>query len=544
MIDHSRGLNRFALRARRIAAHSLASDRATLGSLSEFTFTGHIQLDGSMEIRRALPDEEAFESLAARVRPLLVKSESVYYEKVLKAIQTSLHSQEANVPARLLTQFASLQHQWSGIDLGGTTVLRFAIQSAKTDGSEVTPQVSDTQLAAAWLYGDLVHVDTKGHKSKGLLFPIKERYSAAVSYFAHVAVLTLRTLDLVIELHEEGVINLDIEVLERDVVVGVNELVDKSVAYVAPAGSPMPALDITRELPEGFQPLTVTELLRHDPVNQLKVVLTAADGSTVSEYEAAVSRREQKDDRLHWEALVAGAVTIEVSFRLEDGSLKDGRFEGLQSHATTNRLKLAEAMLSLEMATSQEMHFLVEGEKFFSLGVGSRATPEVTFIEVSIDTLYDLVVIENITGRELTPLSGHYSNSDRAMLRRTRLLWEGEVVQFRLSPLESTAPAGTIPRVVVAPATIQSIGDTNYPLPLTCIRHPLMDAQSISSVPDSDPPTDQTQMVVPSGEPFLAWAPEKRQVDGDDDLLQPAPWDLSHFDERPYIGRRQNEHEA
>jgi len=38
-----------------------------------------------MEMRRALPDEEAFESLAARVRPVLVKTESVHYRQVLAA---------------------------------------------------------------------------------------------------------------------------------------------------------------------------------------------------------------------------------------------------------------------------------------------------------------------------------------------------------------------------------------------------------------------------------------------------------------------------
>lgn len=369
MVDYPRTLNRFVLRARRIEAHSLANDRKALSFLSEFTFTGHIRLDGTMETHRALPDEEAFESLAARVRPVLVKTESVHHEQVLDAIQAAIDATDSDIPEGLLVRLAGLQNEWPKFDLDSTQVLRFAVQSTKTDGSETTPQVSDTQLAAAWLYGDLVHVDTRGNKSDGQLFPVKERYSAAVTYFTHAVVLTLMTLDLVIALHELGVIDLDEDSLLEDVVVGVDELVDEGVAYVGPVGSPMPSLDIAfQELPEDFRPFTVTELLRQTPANQVQVVLTA-HGSSVGEYEAAVSRRAEKDGRLHWEALVAGTVTFEVSFGVKDEVIRDSRFEGITSRATTNRMKLAEAMLAREMATSSEISFHVAGQKFFALDV-------------------------------------------------------------------------------------------------------------------------------------------------------------------------------
>ena len=537
MVDYPRTLNRFVLRARRIEAHSLANDRQALSSLSEFTFTGHIRLDGTMETHRALPDEEAFESLAARVRPVLVKTESVHHEQVLDAIQAAIDAADSDIPEDLLVRLAGLQDEWPKFDLDSTQVLRFVVQSTKIDGSETTPQVSDTQLAAAWLYGDLVHVDTRGNKSDGQLFPVKERYSAAVTYFTHAVVLTLMTLDLVIALHELGVIDLDEDSLLEDVVVGVDELVDEGVAYVGPVGSPMPSLDIAfQELPKDFRPLTVTELLRQTPANQVQVVL-AAHGSTVGEYEAAVSRRAEKDGRLHWEALVAGTVTFEVSFGVKDDEVRDSRFEGLTSRATTNRMKLAEAMLAREMATSSEISFHVAGQKFFALDLPPHATEEVTYIDVSIDSLYDLVVIENITRQALRPMTGGYKSTDRALLRRTRLLWEGQVVPFRSGTLSTTAPAGVVPQVIVMPATNLSIADTGVPVPTTYIRHPLMAPESVTEVPDSDPPMDQMNMVVPLDEPFVAWAPEKRQVAGDNDLRQPTPWGLSHFDERGFLGK-------
>jgi len=344
------------------------------------------------------------------------------------------------------------------------------------------------------------------------------------------------TLDLVMALHELGVIDLDEASLVGDVVVGVDELVDRSVAYVGPVGSPMPSLDIAiQELPEDFRPFAATELLRQTPANQVQVVLTA-DGSTVGEYEAAVSRRGEKDGRLHWEALVAGAVTFEVSFGVKDEEITDSRFEGITSHATTNRMKLAEAMLAREMATSSAISFHVAGRKFFALDLPSHVTEEVTYIDISIDSLHDLVVIENSTRQALKPMTGGYKSTDRALLRRTRLLWEGQVVPFRSSPLPTTAPAGVVPQVIVIPATTLSIADTEVPVPTTCIRHPLMAPESVTGVPDSDPPKDQMNMVVPVDEPFVAWAPEKRQIAGDDDLLQPTPWGLSHFDEQAFLG--------
>ncbi|MEE1622496.1 hypothetical protein ACQ3I4_16645 [Zafaria sp. Z1313] len=203
-------LQRFVLRARRIASHSLASDRERLVALADFTVAGTLALDGTFEMRRQLPDEELFESLAARLRPILLKSESVHNEKVLRAIGSILDEQEqesAGIDA-LREELERLRGAWERHQESDLRVLRYAVQSVKNDGTESTPQVSDSQLAMAWLYGDLVHVDVKGPKESGTLLPIKERYSGAVSYFATVALLCAETLDLVMRLSKLGVLEL------------------------------------------------------------------------------------------------------------------------------------------------------------------------------------------------------------------------------------------------------------------------------------------------------------------------------------------------
>ncbi len=83
----------FVLRARRIEAHSL------LRNLERFSAwaSGAMRLEvmqnrADATIRSArvhfdLPDEEIFESLASRVRPMLLEKEPIYYGRVLDIIE-------------------------------------------------------------------------------------------------------------------------------------------------------------------------------------------------------------------------------------------------------------------------------------------------------------------------------------------------------------------------------------------------------------------------------------------------------------------------
>lgn len=73
-------LERFVVRARRVGAHSIVQDWDELMRHAQGGFGGTLDVTGRMTITRRLPaDEEVFESLASRVRPLTVESEPVYY---------------------------------------------------------------------------------------------------------------------------------------------------------------------------------------------------------------------------------------------------------------------------------------------------------------------------------------------------------------------------------------------------------------------------------------------------------------------------------
>ena len=74
------------LRARRILAHSMCADEDALTNLADGASWYATRKDGVESLRRVLPNEEILESLAARVRPLLLKRDPVHYGYVLNAL--------------------------------------------------------------------------------------------------------------------------------------------------------------------------------------------------------------------------------------------------------------------------------------------------------------------------------------------------------------------------------------------------------------------------------------------------------------------------
>src|SRR5688572_4273804 len=123
-------LSRFVLRARRIAAHSLVQDRAKLRSHASGTFKGTLDMTGKLTMVQELPDdEEAFESLAARLRPLTVRSEPIYFVKVFAALESV---QSAEYQDRI----AALRDAWADTEIQGSQVQAFSVQQSKADGTE------------------------------------------------------------------------------------------------------------------------------------------------------------------------------------------------------------------------------------------------------------------------------------------------------------------------------------------------------------------------------------------------------------------------
>lgn len=113
-------VSQFVRRARRVQAHSLAQDPDRLQELCGLKIAGEIGLDGTIKMRRMLPDEEVFESLTARVRPFTLPSEPIYHGGVLDELRVALAVGEVDTGSELAQRLAPLHSAWGEVDLLGS----------------------------------------------------------------------------------------------------------------------------------------------------------------------------------------------------------------------------------------------------------------------------------------------------------------------------------------------------------------------------------------------------------------------------------------
>lgn len=519
-------LSRFVLRARRVKAHSLVSDWDGLLRQAHGGFDGHLDVTGQMTITRRLPeDEEVFESLASRVRPLTVKSEPVYYAKVFDALDELLGAVEDGLRSRI----GALRAAWDDAEIQGTQIQAYMLQSVRLDGSSGTPQVSDTQLAAAWLYADLVHADAKGAKKEALAFSMNERYAAAVRVFSHMAALTVATLDLISSLRADGLLTIADAAWDDEVVVGVTELTEQGRMFVASEIGDMPDLRDSISLSDEWSAFTVTDLLRQDPTNQVRVVLRDEAGNESASYDAAVLRRKPESTSVEWDVLVADSTVFKFVFEQRDGQLTEAHFNGWDTIETSNELKLAATRFMLSFHRAASVTFEVGEHRLLRLDAPLFSDEMSRELRVIEETVADIVAVEGLVNQTLDPCVGKFFNPDRAHLRRTRLMLEGRVVHSPRGPIGVTAPLGKPPQVIVSSPGTRNVGGAEVPVPQFVMRHPQMSIEVVSS--DTASNTTSYSIEPPAGERFSMWIPALCEVNGDQDLSNVARLNLSGIDE-------------
>lgn len=182
----------------------------------------------SHRIKSEYPPEEALESLASRVRPLILSSEPIYYDKALSALQEL-------VGADTLNDEIDLQwwrDYWRNVVDANLDPQAFWVSTP--EGS-----TTDRKLMYAWLYGDVVHAKSSSSPViRGL--SIDRRYYAAAPGIARICERVIYTRVMLMGLISKGLLTLDPEVLSTDVVV-TNTTVDESVeVFVGPVGEPIP----------------------------------------------------------------------------------------------------------------------------------------------------------------------------------------------------------------------------------------------------------------------------------------------------------------
>jgi hypothetical protein len=514
-------LSRFVLRARRIAAHSLVQDRAELLRHAEGSFKGTLDTSGNMTIVQELPEsEEAFESLAARLRPLTIAREPIYYAKVLSALEPLASDEEQD-------RIEELRRAWTAAEMQGSQVQAFALQQSKLDGSGATDFVSDTQMAAAWLYADLVHADAAGAKKAALAFPMVERYAAAVRVFAHLAMLTLATLELVQAMMDAGRVTVASEALNDEVVVGKKQIVRQARAYFAEVGTAPPDLRVMQGWPAGWKQFTVTDMRRQDPANRVHVRLRGDDGTEITSYDSAVVHRDMDVEPGEWHVLVGGCFVFKMGIAREGSTVAEGRFDGMTELRGTNELGLAAALLRLQMHVSAAVVFSVNDVDLFELSGFKLSPQELRQVEVLAEVLGDIVAIERMTGEQFSLCAGRFTNQHRVLLRRTRLLHEGKLVRSGRGPLRATITGDSPPQAIRTPASTLDVGGAIVPVLASLLWHPQMSAEVVGVVEGET----TYSMTVPDSDRFLEWAPEKLDLRPDSDFSMIAPYGLIGIEE-------------
>src|SRR6476620_3279434 len=83
--EHRERITAFVMRLRRVLASPLAQDDEQLAKADKWTMVA-LETGDVLEVKRWLPDEQQLESLAARIRPLLLEGEPVWYHNAFESM--------------------------------------------------------------------------------------------------------------------------------------------------------------------------------------------------------------------------------------------------------------------------------------------------------------------------------------------------------------------------------------------------------------------------------------------------------------------------
>lgn len=226
----------FTLRARRVEQHSVLQDKERVMAWASVQWQFGVRPDGRMEMVQELPDEEVFESAAARVRPILLQGDPVSHTKLIPALSYFLQDADKDIRETL----ASLREGWKRLLPAGGAHRAYRILVAGPGIPEDLRAASDSELAMGWFYGDVVHADAD-RKAATDVYGIRERYRAAVGVVAGGLVMTVQTLNFIRQLDHAGLIRVPASVWEEQVTVGDpvyrHEL---EGALTAEVGTPLP----------------------------------------------------------------------------------------------------------------------------------------------------------------------------------------------------------------------------------------------------------------------------------------------------------------
>lgn len=198
-------LDRFMRRMHRVMEHSMVKDDS-FKRYVEGVVDIKLNNDGLSLYPHLPPNIEIFESLAIRIRPVALQSESIYLTKVTKAIGEMMQNQD--VGEDCLKEFDALNDGVRSIlNRNSDFNLSVNFYSSQENDFDDMESISLMVIAECWMYGDLAHVDVSGDKEKALSLPFNVRYFFATSYYCSLVGISLAVVRYVEKLVNEGIMD-------------------------------------------------------------------------------------------------------------------------------------------------------------------------------------------------------------------------------------------------------------------------------------------------------------------------------------------------
>lgn len=243
----------YVTRARRIQAHSILGNYETFVNYvkGEVTFTGDPET-GEGEVAFRLPDEEALESLAARVRPLALQGETAYLMGVLSDLGWMLRLLPST-DAVMLNSLAKFRAEWERAASRSGGAWRSYFYNASTGKQQ---EADSAALGWAYIYHDTVHADESAIAGIDE-FDIQMRYEAAVPLVCRLAYVAVAFLNYLRWLQGTGRLGLPNELFTTDVHVPnlkPSRKIRLSLAEIGEEGGLTDASDLSRPLHEAWGP--------------------------------------------------------------------------------------------------------------------------------------------------------------------------------------------------------------------------------------------------------------------------------------------------
>lgn len=338
-IDARDILRRFVIRARRVEAHSLVQNHAVEKYVKPSMKVDYKE-GQPPRIKYAMPDQEIFESLAARTRPCILGSEPVYLDKVFRSIEMLLGERQLAGQAKKCLDSCRKTFQNLHDKDKGTS---YSIQTYNADNIPEGEPLSDLLIGEAWLYSDLVHADPKDDKAKALKLSYRDRYYAGTSFFSMLAIVIVNMLNFVTIINSQYRLGVDAEAWKEQVVASEE---DSEVA-----AEKMVVLPHSTKVPEGIDPSTLpgaidvtspTEAIRFIQPERSTDVIFLHGETLISKVHGVFS---WKDDVLT--ILIADALIIELSAAGVNQTQRFQRVETCIKHRFTADTKAADSLQSI-----------------------------------------------------------------------------------------------------------------------------------------------------------------------------------------------------